>query len=84
MVEALGQRGIGLSGACPEPLTDDVVRAADHVITMGCGDACPVCPGKRCLDWGVVDPSEQTLKGVRTVVDAIDTRGQALWDQIRD
>ena len=84
MVEALKERGIDLSGAYPKPLTDDVVRAADYVITMGCGDACPVYPGKRYLDWGIADPSEQTLEGVRTIVDAIDTRVHALWDQIRD
>ena len=69
---------------CIRDRTDDVVRAADYVITMGCGDACPVYPGKRYLDWAVADPSEQTLEGVRAIVDAIDTRVQALWDQIRD
>ncbi|MDT0120110.1 arsenate reductase ArsC [Kocuria sp. PD6] len=84
VVEALAERGIDLSGAYPKPLTDDVVRAADYVITMGCGDACPVYPGKRYLDWAVADPSEQTLEGVREIVEAIDARVQALWDQLRD
>lgn len=84
VVEALHERGIDLSGAYPKPLTDDVVRAADYVITMGCGDACPVYPGKRYLDWGIADPSEQTLKGVRVIVEAIDARVQALWEQIRN
>ena len=84
VVEALKERGIDLSGAYPKPLTDDVVRAADYVITMGCGDACPVYPGKRYLDWGIADPSQETLEGVREIVDAIDTRVQALWDQIRN
>lgn len=68
------EREIDLSGACPKPLTDDVVRAADHVITMGCGDACPVHPGRRCRDWGIADPSEETLDGVQVIVEAIDTR----------
>ncbi|WP_367404042.1 arsenate reductase ArsC [Kocuria marina] len=84
VVEALKERGIDLAGAYPKPLTDDVVRAADYVITMGCGDACPVYPGKRYLDWGIADPSHQTLEGVREIVEAIDTRVQALWDQIRN
>lgn len=84
VVEALKERGIDLAHAYPKPLTDDVVRAADYVITMGCGDACPVYPGKRYLDWGIADPSEHTLEGVRTIADVIDTRVQALWDQIRD
>jgi arsenate reductase len=84
VVEALKERGIDLTGAYPKPLTDDVVRAADYVITMGCGDACPVYPGKRYLDWGIADPSQETLEGVREIVEAIDTRVQALWDQIRN
>ena len=84
VVEALKERGIDLTGAYPKPLTDDVVRAADYMITMGCGDACPVSPGKRYLDWGIADPSQETLEGVREIVEAIDTRVQALWDQIRN
>ena len=84
VVEVLAERGIDLTGAFPKPLTDDVVRAADYVITMGCGDACPVSPGKRYLDWGIADPSQETLEGVREIVEAIDTRVQALWDQIRN
>lgn len=84
VVEALKELGIDLSGAFPKPLTDDVVRAADYVITMGCGDACPVYPGKRYLDWGIADPSQETLDGVRVIVEAIDIRVQALWDQIRN
>lgn len=84
VVEALKERGIDLTGAFPKPLTDDVVRAADYVITMGCGDACPVYPGKRYLDWGIADPSQETLEGVREIVETIDTRVQALWDQIRN
>jgi protein-tyrosine-phosphatase len=82
-VEALRERGIDLSEAYPKPLTDDVVRAADYVITMGCGDTCPVYPGKRYLDWEIADPSEETPERVRAIVDDIDARVQALWEEIR-
>ncbi|MDI3331882.1 MAG: arsenate reductase ArsC [Micrococcus sp.] len=82
VVQALAERGIDLSGAYPKPLTDDVVRAADYVITMGCGDACPVYPGKRYLDWEIADPAEQTPDGVEAIVDAIDVRVKALWDEL--
>ncbi|NUL43916.1 arsenate reductase ArsC [Cellulosimicrobium funkei] len=84
VVEALAERGIDLSGAYPKPLTDDVVRAADYVVTMGCGDACPVYPGKRYLDWEVHDPAVENLDGVRAIVEDIDTRVQKLLAQIRD
>lgn len=80
---ALDEIGVPLAGEYPKPLTDEVVRASDYVITMGCGDACPVHPGKRYLDWGIADPSEENPEGVRAIVDAVDTRVQALWDQIR-
>ena len=83
VVEALAERGIDLSGAFPKPLTDDVVRAADYVITMGCGDACPVYPGKRYLDWELADPAEETPERVREIVDAIDDRVRGLWDDIQ-
>lgn len=82
VVQALDERGLDLSDAYPKPLTDDVVRAADYVITMGCGDACPVYPGKRYLDWGITDPSAVDLDGVRTIVTEIDGRVRALWAEI--
>ncbi|MFE7630600.1 hypothetical protein [Kocuria sp. NPDC057446] len=84
VVDALRERVIDLSGAYPKPLTDDVVRAADYVFTMGCGDACPVHPGKRYPHWSIVDPSQETSDGVRVIVEAIDARVQTLWDQIRN
>jgi arsenate reductase len=62
----------------PKPLTDEVVRAADVVITMGCGDACPVYPGKRYEDWQLEDPSGKDLAAVRRIRDDIDARVSAL------
>ncbi len=84
VAEALRERGIDLTGAYPKPLTDDVVRAADYVITMGCGDACPVYPGKRYLDWEITDPAEQPLERVREIVADIDTRVRDLWAQLQN
>jgi hypothetical protein len=62
----------------PKPMTDEVVRAADAVITMGCGDACPIYPGKRYEDWEVSDPAQLDLVGVREVRDQIQARVEAL------
>jgi arsenate reductase len=56
-IQALAERGVEIAEAFPKPLTDDVVHAADVIITMGCGDACPVFPGKRYEDWAVADPA---------------------------
>jgi protein-tyrosine-phosphatase len=64
--------------AFPKPLTDEVVRAADVVITMGCGDACPIYPGKRYEDWTVDDPAGQDLDTVRRIRGEIDGRVQLL------
>jgi arsenate reductase len=71
VVQVMTEAGIDLAHEFPKPLTDDVVRAADVVITMGCGDACPVYPGKRYLDWHLDDPDELTLDEVRRVRDQI-------------
>jgi arsenate reductase len=71
VVQVRTEAGLDLSHEFPKPLTDDVVRAADVVITMGCGDACPVYPGKQYLDWHLDDPDELTLDGVRRVRDQI-------------
>ena len=64
----------------PKPLTDEGVRAADVVITMGCGDACPIYPGKRYEEWELDDPAGQDLETVRRIRDEIDERVQALVD----
>jgi arsenate reductase (thioredoxin) len=77
-VEVMAELGISLQEAFPKPLTDDVVRAADVVITMGCGDACPLYPGKRYLDWQLEDPADLDLDGVRRVRDEIRDRVKAL------
>ena len=74
VVEAMAEVGVDLADAFPKRLTDDAVRAADVVITMGCGDACPVFPGKRYEDWQLDDPAGQDLDAVRRIRDEIDTR----------
>ncbi|WP_230193483.1 arsenate-mycothiol transferase ArsC [Streptomyces coriariae] len=70
----LAEAGADPAGAFPKPLTDEVVRAADIVITMGCGDACPVVPGRRYLDWPVADPDGAPIAVVRRIRDDIDAR----------
>jgi arsenate reductase len=70
--------GVDMDEEFPKPLTDEVVRAADVVITMGCGDACPIYPGKRYEDWTVDDPADQDLETVRAIRDDIDARVQRL------
>src|SRR5262245_60437362 len=76
--EAMAEVGVGLERAYPKPLTDESVRAADVVITMGCGDACPVYPGKRYEDWQLDDPAGKGLDEVRPIRDEIDRRVHAL------
>jgi arsenate reductase (thioredoxin) len=77
VVEAMAELGIDLD-ANPKPLTEAAVRAADVVITMGCGDACPIYPGKRYEDWTLDDPAGQDLDTVRRIRDEIDQRVQRL------
>jgi len=78
VVEAMTELGVDMSEEFPKPLTDEVVRAADLVITMGCGDACPIYPGKRYEDWELDDPAGQDLETVRRIRDEIDARVQKL------
>ncbi|MGJ9411757.1 three-helix bundle dimerization domain-containing protein [Aeromicrobium sp. CF4.19] len=78
VVEALAERGIELTEAYPKPLADTVVRAADVIVTMGCGDECPYFPGKRYEDWQVADPDGASLEAVRDIRDDIQTRITAL------
>ena len=71
MVAVMTELGLSLDESFPKPLTDDVVQAADVVITMGCGDACPIYPGKRYVDWELVDPAGQPIDEVRRIRDQI-------------
>lgn len=73
-VAAMAEKGIDISDEIPQPWADEIVRAADVVITMGCGDACPVFPGKRYVDWEVEDPSGKTLEEVRAIRDDLEQR----------
>jgi arsenate reductase (thioredoxin) len=79
---AMAEIGLDLSQEFPKPLTDDVVRAADVVVTMGCGDACPVYPGKRYLDWELDDPAGLGLEQVRAIRDEIDQRVKELLAEL--
>jgi ArsR family transcriptional regulator len=74
IVTALDEIGVPIGGEYPKPLTDEVVRAADVVITMGCGDACPVYPGRRYLDWDLQDPVGLPIARVREIRDDIEAR----------
>jgi protein-tyrosine-phosphatase len=79
VVEAMSEVDVDLADAFPKQLTDDAVRSADVVITMGCGDACPIVPGKRYEDWMLDDPAEaESLDEVRAIRDEIDVRVRAL------
>jgi protein-tyrosine-phosphatase len=82
VVTALKELGLDVREEFPKPLTDEFVRAADVVITMGCGDACPIFPGKRYEDWDVGDPAGKDLTAVRAIRDEIDARVQRLVDEL--
>lgn len=82
VVAAMAELGLDISQEFPKPLTDDVVRAADVVITMGCGDTCPVYPGKRYLDWVVDDPAGADEERVRSIRDDIRTRVEGLLAEL--
>jgi len=82
IVAALDEVGVPIGGEFPKPLTDEVVRAADVVVTMGCGDACPVYPGRRYLDWELEDPADLPLARVREIRDDIEGRVRTLIDDL--
>nr|WP_245675483.1 arsenate reductase ArsC [Micromonospora halophytica] len=82
-VAAMAERGIDISEEFPKPWTDEVVRAADVVVTMGCGDACPVFPGTRYENWDLDDPAGLDLAGVRPIRDEIERRVRRLLDELR-
>lgn len=83
VVEVMGEMGLDMSAEFPKPLTDEVVRAADAVITMGCGDSCPIYPGKRYEDWELDDPAgAESLEQVRAIRDDIRVRVEALLAEL--
>jgi protein-tyrosine-phosphatase len=82
VVAAMGELGVDMSEEFPKPLTDEAVEAADVVITMGCGDACPIYPGKRYEDWELEDPAGKDLETVRRIRDEIDARVQRLVGEL--
>ena len=78
VIQAMAEIGVDIAEEFPKPLTDEFVRASDVVITMGCGDACPIYPGKRYEDWQLDDPAGQSLEAVRPIRDEIDRRVRRL------
>jgi arsenate reductase len=83
-IEAMREVGIDMSASAPTRWTDDSVRAADVVITMGCGDTCPFFPGKRYEDWPVDDPAGLPIEQVRPIRDDIERRVRALLEDLRE
>ena len=77
-IAAMAERGIDISREYPKPWTDETVRAADVVVTMGCGDACPIFPGKRYENWDVEDPAGQTVEDVRPIRDEVERNVRTL------
>jgi protein-tyrosine-phosphatase len=84
VVALLAERHLDPSKEFPKPLIDEGARVADVIVTMGCGDTCPVYPGKRYLDWELDDPAGQPIEVVRPIVDEIDRRTKALLEDLLD
>jgi protein-tyrosine-phosphatase len=82
VLEAMAERRVDLHDAVPKRLEDEAVREADVVVTMGCGDACPVYPGKRYEDWELPDPAGKSLEEVRPIRDEIDRRVRSLLAEL--
>jgi len=82
VVASMGELGIEITDTVPKKLTDEAVRASDVVITMGCGDVCPIYPGKRYLDWELEDPAGKTADEIRPIRDEIESRVQALLREL--
>lgn len=81
-VAAMAEKGIDISAEIPQPWADEIVRAADVVVTMGCGDACPVFPGKRYIDWEIEDPSGKPMEEVRPIRDDVEQRVRGLMAEL--
>jgi arsenate reductase len=84
VVTLLGERGLDPGKEFPKLLSDETARAADVIVTMGCGDTCPVYPGKRYVDWDLDDPAGQPVEVVRPIVEEIERRVQAFFDELLD
>lgn len=84
VAEILRERGLAPDAEFPKPLTDDAAKAADVIVTMGCGDECPFYPGKRYLDWELTDPAGRSIEEVRPIVDDIDRRVRELLAELID
>ena len=82
-VEAMAERGIDISHEYPKPWTDEIVQAADVVVTMGCGDACPIFPGRRYEEWILDDPAGMGVEGVRPIRDEIERRVRQLLNELK-
>jgi arsenate reductase (thioredoxin) len=82
VVAAMRERGIDITDEFPKPWTDEIVRAADVVVTMGCGDSCPIFPGKRYEDWDLADPAGQSVEAVRPIRDEIERRIRTLLAEL--
>ena len=82
VVEAMAEWDIDISAEQPKKLTDELGRGADTIVTMGCGDTCPVYPGKRYVDWELPDPAGKDLREVRLIRDEIDRHVRALVDEL--
>jgi arsenate reductase len=82
VVAVLEERGLDTSKEFPKPLTDELGRLADVIVTMGCGDTCPVYPGKRCLDWDLEDPAGMSVEQVRPIIEEIDRMVRGLLAEI--
>ncbi|MGH8952893.1 MAG: arsenate reductase ArsC [Acidimicrobiia bacterium] len=81
-VKAMAEKGIDISGEIPQPWSDEIIRAADVVVTMGCGDSCPIFPGKRYVDWELDDPAGKTLDQVRPIRDELERRVRDLMTDL--
>lgn len=84
VLEVMREKGIDLTGAGPKPLSPELVEVSDVVITMGCGDACPIYPGKRYEDWEMEDPAGQDVEAVRRIRDEIEVRVRELLGDLLD
>lgn len=82
VVEAMAEKGLDITDQVPQPWSDEVIRAADIVVTMGCGDTCPYYPGTRYVDWELEDPSGRSLEEVRSIRDDIEHRVRGLLSEL--